>query len=425
MTSSNHDLVYLTPIAPAATGNGLAMRGLLFLEAASADFQVKVLVVPVAGIGQVAARAAISVLAMPDSRQVAASVPELMASPQWRERIIRAYPLPQLAALAPATLAVTAERTLGARPGTPVHVARSYLAPLGIALAERIGSDWATLDLDDDDEQLAASAGDLAAAAGFGRLITVFGPLFSGLALAAPAEAAAVARRHGLATTVLPNAITAPEPRSSAFWRTAGEGISVLFVGNLSYWPNADAAIRLVREVLPRLRRLTARPVTVTLVGRTGANPELRSLTEVPGVRLTGFAADLSPVYGAADVVAAPLVFAAGTRIKLLEAFSRGVPVVTTTPGAAGLGVVSGQHALIADTPGEMARAVVRLASDDPLRAWLITSARELVRQNYSYDAVVPQIRTFFATAASSGPAAGHVMPASATSEDGLPVLRQ
>jgi glycosyltransferase involved in cell wall biosynthesis len=398
------------------------MRSFLFIKAASLDFTVKVLLVPVAGT-EAAPDGGGAVLPLPGAGQLAASAAALLASPCWRERIGAAYPLPMLATLAPPTLAADAERLLRPRPGTPVHVARSYLAPLGIALAERIGSDWATLDLDDDDQQLAAAAGHEREAAACGRLVSVFAPLFQGIALAAPGEAAAVSRRHGITASVLPNSVALagaapaaaspaaaspaaapahPAPAAASPSRAVRRALALLFVGNLTYWPNADAAIRLVREILPRARALTTRPVTVTLAGEHGGNPDLLALADVPGVRLAGFVPDLAGCYREADVLVAPLLFAAGTRIKLLEAFAQGVPVVTTSQGAAGLEVRSGQHALIADSAEEMASAVARLGGDAALAARLAGHGRELVRQSYSHEVVIPQIRAFFAAAAAA-----------------------
>ncbi len=393
MTSPDRDLLYLTPIAPAPDGNGLSMRNFVFIKAASLDFRVRVLLVPVAGGGRGQCPAILPL----DGARAAASVAELMASPSWRQRIAAAYPLPSLATLAPATLSRDAERMLRPAPGTPVHVARSYLAPLGIALAERIGSQWATLDLDDDDQQLAASAGQDAESAAYGRLVGVFAPLFQGVALAAAQEADALARRHGFAASVLPNSAHLPaRPLQPASRGT----LSLLFVGNLTYWPNADAAVRLVREVLPAVRSLTGRPVRVTLAGEHGGNPDLLALADVPGVRLAGFVPDLAGCFRDADMLVAPLLLAAGTRIKLLEALARGLPVVTTSAGAAGLGVRSGQHALVADSAAELARAVVRLGDDAELAARLAVHGRELVRQKYSHAVVMPQVRDFFSAAA-------------------------
>ena len=171
----------------------------------------------------------------------------------------------------------------------------------------------------------------------------------------------------------------------------------MLFVGNLTYLPNADAAVRLVHEVLPRLRGIADQPVTVTLAGEP--DDTVRSLAAEPGVQVTGFVPDLAPCYRDADVVVAPLAAGGGTRIKLLEAFGYGLPVVTSTVGAAGLDVADGVHVLMADSPGEAARAVAALAGDRGLRERLVTQARRLVSRSYSHDAVIPRIREFFAAA--------------------------
>jgi glycosyltransferase involved in cell wall biosynthesis len=384
----------------------MAMRNWLFAKAASQDFRLKTVIVPVVGHGQVPAQVPATVLRLPGPAEAAAAAPALLADPVWRERISRAYPLPPLATRAPATLAAAVIRATGAARGTPVHAARSYLAPLAVALAERLGSPWTTLDLDDDDEALAESAGQQGEALAYRRLVGVFGSQFDGVAVAAPAEAAAIGGRHGLATTAIPNAVRVDRPAFAA--NAAGAGaraqrlpVSLLFVGNLTYWPNADAAVWLVRDVLPKLRALSPAAVRVTLVGDTGGDTGLEALGLEPGVRVTGFVPDLSPYYGAADVLVAPLAFGAGTRIKLLEAFSRGVPVVSSGQGALGLDVIDGEHALIADTAAGQAAAVARLMADDRLRRRITAGAFELVRERYSHEAVLPRIREFFAAAAS------------------------
>jgi polysaccharide biosynthesis protein PslH len=401
MTPPNCDLLYLTPIAPASTGNGMAMRNWVFLNAALGDFSVQTVIVPVVGHGQVPAELPAVVLRLHDLAEVTAAVPALLANPVWRDRIGRAYPLPPLATLAPPTLADAVLRAAGPARGTPVHVARSYLAPLGVALAERLSSPWATLDLDDDDQALAESAGRDAEAQAYWRLVGTFGPLFSGMAVAAPGEAAGITARHGLAARVIPNSV--PAGRQLPARHSRAGAASLLFVGNLTYWPNQDAATRLVSEVLPRLRELGHPGATLTLVGDTGGDAGLRALGLEPGVRVTGFAPDLEPYYRAADVLVASLAFGAGSRIKLLEAFARGVPVVTSSQGAAGLEVTDGVHALIADTAAGQAAAVARLLADDRLRRKLVAGASELARGRYSHAAVLPLIREFFAAAAASG----------------------
>jgi glycosyltransferase involved in cell wall biosynthesis len=414
MPAPRADLVYVAPIAPAPTGNGLAMRSSLFVSAAQHDFNVQVLVVPVAGEGGGRGGPPVTVLPLPGRRQILPAVTQMLSAPRWRQRISAAYPLPGLARLAPAALAADAVSALRPAPGAAVHVARSYLAPLGLAIAERLGSPWVTLDLDDDDEQLARSLGDQAEAAAYGRLVGVFGPLFRAVALAAPGEAAAVSRRHGFTTAVLPNAVAGP-PGGTAGRPSAGPGqegsgaaISVLFAGNLTYRPNAEAAVSLVEEVLPLLRRRAGRPVTVTLAGEPGPEGAVRALASRPGVRVTGYAADLAPYYRAADVLVAPLAAGGGTRIKLLEALAYGLPVVTTATGAAGLDVTSGVHLLIADSPAGLAGAAVTVTADRALRDRLAAAGRRLVSSRYSHDAVIPQIRAFLAGPAHGSPPGAH-----------------
>jgi glycosyltransferase involved in cell wall biosynthesis len=278
-----------------------------------------------------------------------------------------------------------------------LHVMRSYLAPLGVAVAERLGIEGRTLDLDDDDAAVVRSQGaGTAEAAGYERLIDVFGGLYGRVCAASAVEAAALSTRHSLAVEHIPNAIELPArlaraPRSAA--------LRLLFVGNLNYAPNVEAAKLLVHELLPLLGpRLRGRQVEVTLAG--GAEAEVRRLAG-PGVRVTGFVEDLRPLYAQADVVVAPLQTGGGTRIKLIEAFGYGVPVVATPAAAAGLAVAHGVHLLLGGDAEELARGVSELAGDEALGERLAGAAETLVRERYSLEAVLPRVRSFLVGAGS------------------------
>jgi glycosyltransferase involved in cell wall biosynthesis len=267
------------------------------------------------------------------------------------------------------------------------------MAPLGAAVGERLGTRWATLDLDEDDAGFARSHGDLEAAAGYDRLLEVFGPSFGGFAAASAGEAARIGQRHGLAIEELPNAVQVPPaPR-----RAAGEPASLLFVGNLTYPPNLEAAALLVERILPALEGRLERPLRVTLVGpHDGSLDRLRRAE----VEVTGFVADLEPYYASAAVAVVPLQSGAGTRIKLLEAFAHRVPVVASPAAAEGLQVVDGRHVLLADDPESAARAIGAVLTREGLADTLSREASRLVRERYSYEAVVPAIRAFFSRAA-------------------------
>jgi glycosyltransferase involved in cell wall biosynthesis len=386
-------LILLTPIQPAPSGNGLAMRAELFRLAAAHDLVVETVVVPVAGGGSRAG----AITVEPDPDLARAGLRSLLGEPAWRERLAAARALPHAARVASPGLVDIVVQRLGARGFDALHVTRAYLAPLGVALAERLRLKVRTLDLDDDDATAFASVHhDRAEAAAYQRLVGVFGGLYDGLCAASAHDAASIGARHRLSVEHVPNAVAIPTvPR-----RQPAAELRLLFVGNLTYPPNVEAVELLVREMLPSLqRRLGERQVCVTLVGRASAEVERLASR---AVRVCGFVEDLAPLYAQADAVVAPLRTGAGTRIKLLEAFAHNVPVVATRAAADGLAVLDGRHLLVCADPTGLAAAVADLAADPALGAQLAEQAGGLVRERYSHAAVIPQVRAFLSRAAQS-----------------------
>lgn len=86
--------------------------------------------------------------------------------------------------------------------------------------------------------------------------------------------------------------------------------------------------------------------------------------------------------------MAVPLGHGGGTRLKILEAFAAGCPVVSTAKGAEELKVKDGEHLLIGDEIEAMVEGVCQLWSDPSLGQKLANSAYELVRAEYSWEAV-------------------------------------
>ncbi|GAA3100328.1 hypothetical protein GCM10010464_74740 [Pseudonocardia yunnanensis] len=327
----------------------------------------------------------------------------MLAQPVWRDRLQVSGILPQAARAAPPMLADDIFSALGRPSGWAVHVARAGLAPLGVALAELIKAPFATLDLDDDDETLLRSLGENAEADAHRRLVSAFAGCFSGIWLAAPQEAAAVAARHGVPTAVLPNSVRIPaSPR-----RMPSGPPELLFVGNLSYRPNVDAAAALVEQVQPSVRERTGLPIAVSLVGHHGGDPRVLSLGRRPGVMVRGFVGDLTESYARASIVVAPLTDAAGTRIKLLEAFAHKVPVVATPAAAAGLSVQHGTHLLVGRTVAELASHVATLLADPRAGARLADEARRYVEINHSPPVVAARVKSLLDDAAENAHSVG------------------
>jgi len=164
----------------------------------------------------------------------------------------------------------------------------------------------------------------------------------------------------------------------------------VLYVGNYQNLPNVDALEYFVLDVWPllRLQRPGARLSVV------GANPSERVLRfdGHDGIEVVGPVEDLRDAYHGHRVMVAPIRAGSGTRLKILEAFAAGIPVVSTTLAAEGIGAEHGRHLLIADTAVAFADEVLRVLDDDELAAGLAREAMDLVRQTYDWKAVAATI---------------------------------
>lgn len=154
---------------------------------------------------------------------------------------------------------------------------------------------------------------------------------------------------------------------------------TVLFLGNYLHRPNADAAVRLAREILPRLR---AR-VPDARLALVGAEPpeEVRALAG-PAVEVTGFVPDPLPWLDRAAVFAAPLARGGGMRVKVVEALAAGKAVVASPLAIEGLGEGlargngEGPPLVVATTDEDFAAAVAGLLEDPGRRAALASRAR-------------------------------------------------
>jgi glycosyltransferase involved in cell wall biosynthesis len=168
----------------------------------------------------------------------------------------------------------------------------------------------------------------------------------------------------------------------------------VLFTGLLAYWPNADACVHFAEAVLPRIERL-AGPVAFQIVGRVPP-ASVVSLADGVRVRLAADVPDIRPWLAAADVLVVPLRAGSGTRLKILEGFAAGRPVVSTAIGCEGLDVEPGRHLLVADDPEVFASAVANLLADRTVADRLVAEARALVRARYAVPIVSGALRVLY-----------------------------
>jgi glycosyltransferase involved in cell wall biosynthesis len=163
----------------------------------------------------------------------------------------------------------------------------------------------------------------------------------------------------------------------------------LLFIGNMGYEPNADAAAYFCHDILPFVRA----GVPNSKLRIVGINPMPSVLRlQDTGVQVTGSVPDVIPYYKQSKVCVVPLRAGSGTRLKIMEAMPLGRPVVSTSLGCEGLDVVDGEHILIADDNKLFAEHVLKLLRNRELRSKIAANAREFVVAHYDWDVITERL---------------------------------
>jgi glycosyltransferase involved in cell wall biosynthesis len=171
------------------------------------------------------------------------------------------------------------------------------------------------------------------------------------------------------------------DPSATADRRSDSRRFRVSFLGGMHWPPNAEGVLWFTKKVWPQVA--AAAPDSVlTLIGRKP--PRLPAAT--PGkVELVGFAPDVRQYLEETAVFIVPLLSGGGMRVKILDAWSWRLPVVSTTIGAEGLETRHGENILLADTTDAFAQSVVQVLHDRSLSNRLSEEGRATVETCYDW----------------------------------------
>jgi glycosyltransferase involved in cell wall biosynthesis len=172
-----------------------------------------------------------------------------------------------------------------------------------------------------------------------------------------------------------------------------GKTKDLLFVGNFNHRPNIDAVLFFCKEAFPSILE-ELKDVQLFVVGNNP--PDQIEALASKHIVVTGYVPDLIPYLRNARISVNPLRYGAGMKGKIGEALSWGLPVVTTSIGAEGMGLVDGHDALIADTPENFAAQVVRLYRDEALWNQLSSNGKETVESQWSPEAIQKRLTSVF-----------------------------
>ena len=164
-----------------------------------------------------------------------------------------------------------------------------------------------------------------------------------------------------------------------------------MFIGSFRHSPNLDAIRWFIEEIFPLI--LQERPQTLLYLVGSDA-PE--GWNWHPSVRLLGLVPDIKVPLQRYSVFVCPILSGSGIRVKLLEAFASGIPVVSTSMGAEGLASESEPVCEVADSPAAFAQATLRLLSDEDYGKTLAQEARRLVESRRDSRAAVALLEALY-----------------------------
>ena len=177
--------------------------------------------------------------------------------------------------------------------------------------------------------------------------------------------------------------------------------LNIMTMGTLHYPPNADGVRWFAKEVFPLVRQRVPQ-ATLTIVGKNPPADFLQLQEQFPGeITVTGYVPDLTPFMEKAAIMVVAVRAGGGMRVRILEAFARGLPVVTTTVGLEGIEARPGEEVLVADSPADFADSVTRLLKDEALQAKLAINGRHLAERRYDWQVILGKMEEIYQGVAS------------------------
>ena len=169
------------------------------------------------------------------------------------------------------------------------------------------------------------------------------------------------------------------------------EANTLLFTGSLDFRPNIDALRWFVQQVLPLIQHHMPQ-ARLKVVGRS-PTAAVTQLAHPGRVEIIGGVPDVRPYFAQAQAFVLPMRIGGGVRLKLLEAFAAGVPLISTPMGADGVeGLRNNEHCLLRDDPVGFAMATIDILRNPEQAQRLAAAARQLVVDHYDWSVIAPRL---------------------------------
>lgn len=168
--------------------------------------------------------------------------------------------------------------------------------------------------------------------------------------------------------------------------RTPSAAPVVALIGSWEWAPNVDGAREFLSRGWPRVRERFPE-ARLRLVGK-GISSDFAATAAAAGAEIVGYVEDVTLEFARASALVVPLWMGSGVRVKIVEALAARLPVVSTSIGAEGLGLVGGEHLALADTPEDLGDALLVLLREPDRALAMGESGHRHVRERFSLETV-------------------------------------
>lgn len=181
--------------------------------------------------------------------------------------------------------------------------------------------------------------------------------------------------------TVIPIAIDTQETRVI---ERNSDAQSIIHIGTMFWPPNIEGILWFARQVYPLIRRDVPR-AQLYLVGARPPADVMALEKQDASIQVTGYVENVVPYLQDSAVFVVPLHAGSGMRVKILDAWAWGIPIVSTSVGCAGIPVHPGEDILTADTAEGFAAAVTQVLRDREVGARLSANGRRYVEEQFDW----------------------------------------
>jgi len=157
----------------------------------------------------------------------------------------------------------------------------------------------------------------------------------------------------------------------------------LIFIGNLSYVPNIEAAKFISKKIFPLLQEKVPN-IKILISGSNPSKKVLRLSNE--NIKVTGWVDDIRETYCSGKVFFAPMSLGSGLQNKLLEAMSLGIPCITSNLCNESLGATHMKNIIIGNSVEQYISQILNILNKPELISEIGKNGREFVNKKFSWE---------------------------------------